>query len=118
MGAEPAKADVDDRHGFVRAECEACHKPDVWLTCNACKKSDWFRTDEGGVVCHCGATYAFATCTCGATVPRERLVWVPFDKGPMALADWELDKGRIAMIGAGAVAVLGLLAYALWTFIG
>lgn len=118
MGAEPAKADVDERHGFVRARCESCNKPDVWLTCNTCKKSDRFVVEPTGIVCHCGAAYAFATCTCGANVPRGRLEWVPFEKGPLSLADWELDKRRLAMLGVGSVALMGIVAYAIWTFIG
>jgi hypothetical protein len=103
---------IDDKHGFTRAACEACKNPDVWLTCNTCKKSDRFVAEEAHVRCHCGTTYAFATCTCGQKVPRDKLLWVAFDKGPIALADWEVDWGQVAVIGF-IVAMLGVLGVAI-----
>ena len=115
--AEAQGTDIDARHGFVRADCQSCKNPDVWLTCNTCKKSDRFRV-EGGIVCHCGAKYDHAKCTCGKDVPGDKLVWVPFEKGPLALADWEIDRGRLAAVVAGALIVLAVAGYGLARFMG
>jgi hypothetical protein len=107
-------SDIDAKYGFIRADCPKCKNPDVWLTCNACKKSDRFVLGPDAALCHCGATYAFATCTCGAEVPRANLVWVPFEKGPMALGEWEIDKKRVAGL---VIALAGLIALAAaWWF--
>lgn len=106
--------EIDDKkHGFVRADCEACGKADVWLTCNACKKADRFALDEKEVVCFCGARFAFATCTCGKPVPRARLTWVPFQKGPVALADWEVDWGQV-VVTLFVIGAVGAIAAVLW----
>ena len=93
--------------GFVRAACTTCGRPDVWLTCNACKKSDRFRMSDDGVVCECGQKYDRATCTCGVPVPAAQLLWVEFTKGPLSLADWEWDRTRLAFIAGGAILVVG-----------
>lgn len=110
MAKAPA---IDDKHGFIRAVCDVCKNPDVWLTCNTCKKSDRFVSEDKEVRCHCGATYAFATCTCGQKVPREKLLWIPFDKGPIALAEWEVDWGQVVVI-TFVVAMSLVLAGAIW----
>ena len=109
---------VDDRHGFVRADCAACGDPDVWLTCNQCGKSDRFETNDGRIVCACGAAYDHAVCTCKQTVPGERLRWVEWRKGPPALADWEVDWARVGILLTGVVGVIGLLGLLIWSRIG
>ncbi len=93
------KAQIDDSHGFIRAHCQSCGGDDVWLRCNTCAESDHFVREEERVVCRCGATYAFATCTCGEPVPMQHLEWVHFKKGPASLAKWEWDPKRIALLG-------------------
>lgn len=103
--------ELTERHGFVRADCEACKNPDVWLTCNTCKKSDRFVREEKRVVCACGAVYDHAVCTCAKNVPGERLRWVAFDKGPAALAEWEIDKARVAVLAVAGLALIGGLVW-------
>ncbi len=105
---------LTDLHGFVRADCAACNNPDVWLTCNSCKKSDRFLLEGAGVTCACGTRYDHAVCTCQKTVPGDRLRWVPFEKGPAALAEWEIDKRRLAGIALLVVSLVGLGAW--WMF--
>lgn len=99
-------AEIDDSHGFIRAHCQSCGSEDVWLRCNTCSKSDRFVRTEEAVTCRCGATYAFATCTCGEPVPVEHLEWVHFDQGPASLAEWEWDPRRIALLGVLAVVIV------------
>ena len=97
--------------GFVRVDCQACKNTDVWFRCDSCGKSDHFALEGGVATCDCGATYDRGNCTCGQTVPGENLVFVPFDKGPMTLADLEVAWGRIALLVGGLVIVVGLGAY-------
>lgn len=97
--------------GFVRVDCPACKNPDVWFKCDACKKSDHFLLADGVAKCDCGATYEHGHCTCGTVVNAENLVFVPFDKGPMALADLEIAWGRVAALVGVVVGAIGLGAY-------
>lgn len=115
MSMAATTTELSDRHGFVRADCAACQKQDVWLTCNECKKADRFVLESGRAVCACGSVYTFATCTCGATVPKDRLVWVPFNKGPLNLGDWEFDRRRIAVLAVIGVAIFGAGTYLIYT---
>lgn len=104
---------LDDR-GFVRVDCAACGRPDVWLRCDACGKSDHFLLEGGVAGCDCGASYAHATCLCGAAVPGDRLRFVAFRDGPMALADLEWDPKRVGLLVMVAVAVVVAVVAALW----
>ncbi|MCB9795478.1 MAG: hypothetical protein H6741_22460 [Alphaproteobacteria bacterium] len=104
-----------DARGFVKVACEACGRDDVWLRCNSCEKSDHFLLDEAGARCACGAEYGHATCLCGQEVPRERLRFVPFQEGPMNLADLELDPTRLALV---VVLLLALVGGGLWWALG
>jgi len=107
------RGEPTEAHGFVRARCTSCDDDDVWLSCNSCGASDRFEVGDEGVRCWCGAGYDHATCVCGAQVPRERLVWVPFDEGPPGLTEWELDPLRVALLVLGLVAVVAI-ALVLW----
>lgn len=98
---------LTDDHGFVQALCPVCERTDVWLTCNSCGASDRFEVTDGQVRCSCGQTYAFATCTCGAEVPAERLRWVPWRKGPASLADWEANWRRVALLAVVLLILVG-----------
>lgn len=105
---------MSDERGFIRVDCAACNNPDVWFRCNACQKSDGFLLADGVASCACGATYQSGNCTCGAVVPGDRLRFVPFAQGPMALADLEIAWGRVAALAAGALGLIGLGAW--WMF--
>ena len=100
-------SDSSNDRGFVRVGCTQCNDDNVWFTCNTCNKSDHFLFSGGVASCECGATYDHGTCTCGATVQASDLSFVPFEKGPMALADLEYAWGRMALIAA---VLLGLFA--------
>jgi hypothetical protein len=99
---------MSDERGFIRVDCPACKNPDVWFRCNGCGKSDQFLLAGGEVSCACSARYTHGNCTCGATVPVDGLRFVPFEKGPMALADLEIHWGRVAVLGTTVVAVIAL----------
>lgn len=101
-----------DEPGFIQARCPACDGDDVWLTCEGCGKSDHFRLAEQ-VRCRCGATYDHAVCTCGEPVPLAHLHFVPFEDGPLALADLEVDWRRVGvlLVVAGLLLVGGIAAW-------
>ena len=99
--------------GFIRVDCAACSAPDVWFKCNQCGKSDYFVLGDGKVTCRCGASYDSGVCTCGATVPFERLHAVSHQEGPLALADLEVAWGRIGLIVLGLLVVASTLAFLL-----
>ena len=101
--------------GFIRVDCPACRNPDVWFTCNACKKSDHFAMHADHVACDCGQRYDHGTCTCGATVPFDGLRFVAWDQGPMSLADLEVAWGRVAGLAVVAVLVLAGITWAMLT---
>jgi hypothetical protein len=103
-----------EKRGFIHVRCTACNNPEVWLKCQKCQKSDHFWLDESGVDCDCGSRYDHANCLCGQTVPKERLEFVPFEKGPKALADLEWDWRRIAIAAIVLVALLGLVSAGIW----
>jgi len=100
--------------GFIRVDCKSCNNPDVWFRCDQCGKSDHFSLGESAVSCDCGASYTAGNCTCGQAVPFEQLVFVPFDKGPVTLADLEVAWGRVAALGVGVIGLIGLGAYWIW----
>lgn len=97
-----------DDCGFVRVP-----GPDadpLWMTCEKCGKSDHFWLTESHIRCRCGASYTHAVRPDGAEVALAELVAVPFDKGPMALADLQWDHRRLAIVaGVVLVGVGGLL---------
>lgn len=101
--------------GFIRVDCQTCGNPDVWFSCNTCKKSDHFALHPEHVDCSCGATYTHGTCTCGASVPLEQLRFVAYDEGPLALADLEVAWGRVALLVVGVLVLVGGIAFALLT---
>ena len=104
-----------EQRGFVRVACEVCADPQVWLRCDGCQKSDHFLLEQGQAACSCGARYAHARCLCGQEVPGEGLRFVPFKQGPMALADLEWSRPRLAVLG---LIVAGLLAGGAWLLLG
>ena len=93
---------------FVQAQCSACDNDDVWLTCNACGQRSDFTRHADHISCHCGARYTVATCTCGAPVPIEQLVAVPFAQGPVRIQDFEVAWDRLAMTLVVLVTLGGL----------
>lgn len=92
--------------GFVRVG------DNLWMKCDGCGKSDHFWID-GVVHCRCGKRYDHALRPDGAKVPVADLVFVPFEKGPVALRDMEWDPRRIVLL----VGALVLLALVVWWFI-
>lgn len=92
--------------GFVRVPGD----PPLWLKCESCGKSDHFWLD-GGVRCRCGARYAHAVRPDGAQVPAAQLAFVPFEKGPPALRDLELDPRRVAVLIAFVVTLVAALGF-------
>lgn len=99
--------------GFIRVDCPSCNSDDVWFKCNACEKSDYFTAGDGQVRCRCGATYDSGVCTCGTTVPFERLVPVSHAEGPLALADLEVAWGRVGLLVLGLIVVASTLFFLL-----
>ncbi len=97
-------SDLDQR-GFVRVTTP--NEDDIWLTCQQCHKSDHFLLDQR-VECACGANYDHAITPGGARVAMEGLSFVEFSKGPLGLADTELDPRKIALLSM-IVLVLGWL---------
>jgi hypothetical protein len=95
--------------GFVRVPGAA----ELWMKCEGCAKSDHFWID-GVVRCRCGKAYDHAVRPDGTRVPVAELVFVPFDKGPVALRDLELDPVRV---GVFAVVVLALVGAGVWYFV-
>jgi len=94
--------------GFVRVPQPA--GPALWMTCNACGKSDHFWMADDRVRCRCGASYDHAVRPDGSEAPLAVLTWVPFAEGPKHLADLEWDPRRIAIVGFVAIVALGVLA--------
>jgi hypothetical protein len=103
---------TEDARGFVRVNAPG--EDDIWLTCNACGKSDHFVLDDL-VRCDCGATYDHAITPQGTRVDMEGLTFVDYDKGPLALADLEWDPVRVGLL---AVVLLGLLGGGAYWFMG
>jgi hypothetical protein len=93
-----------DQRGFVRVTAEG--EDDLWLTCQQCGKSDHFLVGDV-VQCSCGASYDHTVTPAGTRVEMSGLTFVPFEQGPMALADLELDPRRLAVF-ALVVLLLGL----------
>ena len=100
-----------DACGFVKVPFD---KP-LWMTCETCQKSDHFWMTETEVRCRCGAVYTHAVTPDGQSVPREQLVAVPFNKGPIQLADLEWDPTRLALVG---LVLLSIVAAIGWTLLG
>ena len=91
--------------GFIRVPAD---KQALWMTCDECGKSDHFWVEEDTVRCRCGARYSHAVRPDESTVPVSELEPVPFQKGPMQLADLELDPIRLViLLGIVAAAIVG-----------
>lgn len=99
-----------DDCGFVKVP--GPNATPLWMTCEQCSKSDHFWLTETHIRCRCGAAYTHAVRPDGEKVPVPDLIAVPFDQGPMALADLEWDHRRIAIGAVVAAAVLGGLLWA------
>ena len=100
--------------GFVKVECERCKNPDVWLRCERCRKADHFRLENGVVVCTCDARYDHGKCLCGNEVPAANLKFVPWDDGPLQLAELEWAWDRIAVLVVAAVLIVGFGVWAVF----
>jgi hypothetical protein len=98
-----------DTCGFVRVPGDA----ELWMTCDACGKSDHFWFDEE-VHCRCGARYGHAIRPDGSKVAFDELTFVAFADGPKALADLVIDPKRVALLIGVVVALLGGLGW--WLF--
>lgn len=101
--------------GFVRVPQPS--GPALWMTCNACKKSDHFWFADERVRCRCGASYDHAVRPDGSEAPFAVLTFVPFDQGPKHLGDLEWDPTRVGIavaVGLGLLVALGLGLYGLW----
>ena len=98
-----------DACGFIRVPGD----PPLWMTCEACGKSDHFWLDDG-VRCRCGARYSHAVRPDGAQVPHTQLEAVPFRQGPMQLADLEWSPARVAVLATVLLGVVGLVAWLVW----
>jgi hypothetical protein len=85
-----------ERLGFVRVPPQG-ESAETWLQCNACQKRERFWIEADRVRCSCGAAYDHAAVD-GGQVSVSDLSWVPFDKGPVELAEMELDWRRIAAL--------------------
>ena len=97
--------------GFIRVP--GTDKSPLWMTCEKCSKSDHFWIEGEQIRCRCGASYSHALRPDGEKVGLEDLTLVPFNKGPMSLADLEWDVRRLAIFGVVAVAGLAGLAWVL-----
>lgn len=104
-----------DEPGFVQVSCPDCSNDELWLQCDRCSRRCGFSPLDDGFQCECGARYRFARCGCGAEVPPEHLRPVPFEKGPVSLADLVIDWRKVAVLGAAAA---GLLGSGLWLLLG
>lgn len=93
-----------DACGFVRVPSPV--HPPLWMTCNACGKSDHFFVRDERIHCRCGASYDHAVRPDESQVPFGELELVPFEKGPRHLADLEWDPRRIALLVAVALSLL------------
>ncbi|MBN2800046.1 MAG: hypothetical protein JXX28_12955 [Deltaproteobacteria bacterium] len=109
MSSEAPSA--SDEPGFVRVACPTCGSGDVWLRCDQCGVSDNFSLTGEGVRCGCGAAYQHAVCTCGAQVGVDHLLAVPYDKGPLALAQTEVAWGRVVTLLVVMLSLMGGLAW-------
>lgn len=107
--AEVRVSDDLDRYGFIRVTAEG--ESDIWLTCNACGKSDTFVREDDRIVCRCGETYSHAVTPAGTRVELEGLTFVPWNEGPMQLADLEWNWGRIGAVVVVVVALVGGVAF-------
>lgn len=98
-----------ERLGFVRVPAQG-EKAETWLQCNTCQRRERFWIEEERVRCACGAAYDHAAVE-GGKVAVSELTWVPFDKGPVQLAELEVDWRRIAaLLLVLALAVGGIYA--------
>lgn len=96
-----------DACGFVKVPADT----PLWMTCEKCGKSDHFWLTDDEIRCRCGARYRYAVRPDGSQVPRSELIAVPFNKGPMQLADLEWDPVRLGMIAAIVLGALGAIGW-------
>lgn len=101
--------------GFIRVPTDG--SDELWLTCEACSKSDHFWISGSKVHCRCGAEYSHANRPDGSTVPVPDLEFVPWGKGPRALADTEIDPLKLAILAILGVIALGGLGTAIWWYL-
>lgn len=106
--APPEDAPALEACGFVQVPADGDEQ--LWMTCDACGKSDHFWLDRH-VRCRCGARYDHAVRPDGVQVPVDQLRFVPFREGPMQLADLEWDPLRLGAIVVAVLAVLGAVAW-------
>ncbi len=99
-----------DACGFVRVHADEA----LWMTCDACGKSDHFWMDHEAVHCRCGAHYDHALRPDGSRADLEALVFTPWAEGPVALADVEVDWRRLAPIAVAVVMGAGAAAWLLF----
>ena len=104
MSEQPV-TDLDSR-GFVRVT--APNEADLWLTCQQCQRSDHFLVTDV-VRCSCGAQYDHTVTPAGTRVGMDNLTFVPFEQGPMSLADLELDPRRVAILLLVVLAIVSWL---------
>lgn len=91
----------------MRVDCPSCSARDVFLKCDQCGRQALFALSPEGVTCRCGASYSHASCSCGAQVPPEHLVAVPFDQGPLVASEMEVDPVRAGLMVLALLAVAG-----------
>lgn len=112
--AEPISTDMPplDDCGFIQVP-----SPDgpLWMTCEQCGKSDHFWIKDGQIRCRCGAVYSHAVRPDGSTAAIGELTAVPFEEGPMTLADTEWDPVKI---GFTFVIFGGLFGTIVWWMFG
>ncbi|MFK7930752.1 MAG: hypothetical protein AB8H79_21395 [Myxococcota bacterium] len=101
-----------DACGFMRVP--TVDDTALWMTCDACSKSDHFWIDGESIRCRCGASYSHAVRPDGETFPIAQLTFVPFAKGPMDLADTEWDPKRLAVLGIIACVALTAIGGLIW----
>lgn len=99
-----------DDCGFVRVP--TTDGTPLWMTCDACSKSDHFWFADGQIRCRCGATYSHAIRPDGHELSIEALTFVPFKEGPMDLADTEWDPVRLAIVILIGMGIVGLIGFA------
>lgn len=104
--------------GFVRVPSDPGSDSPLYLTCDGCGKSDNFWIDGDTIHCRCGATYTHASRPDGRQIPTAELTFVPWNEGPMNLADTEIDPLRLTLALVLTVALIGAVGVGLWWWMG